>query len=309
MASLPLGGMAEYLDALDNLLRDLIAAAPKRLDGKRRDFRALTDEDRWWDLLSELLVARWMTSAGVFYEFGAVGRPQPDLVMPDRGLGVEVTRRARRVGQDLRMAVRRAARAAEPDTTRRVRPRIVLNGQPLSVRAATLAQIEAEVEAAVRRGDSVVHAVLRPARDGKPAITAEIDLWSGFSVMASIMYLPEAAELTVTMLDIEDLIVNCLEDRRKSKQGESMPTLLLIDTTRLSDAAWLRPTATWARRLPDLLKEQHTFAGVGIFAMSLYEPPRLALGIAPWASSNVHRAVVELADALGIVSTPTTSAS
>lgn len=88
-----------------------------------------------------------------------------------------------------------------------------------------------------------------------------------------------------------------------------MPTLLLIDTTRLSDAAWLRPTATWARRLPDLLKEQHTFAGVGIFAMSLYEPPRLALGIAPWASSNVHRAVVELADALGIVSTPTTSAS
>ena len=47
---------------------------------------------------------------------------------------------------------------------------------------------------------------------------AGIFLWCGISVAPRIVYLPESAGLTVTMLDIEDLVLACLENTRQRRR-------------------------------------------------------------------------------------------
>lgn len=107
-------GIDDLLDDLEQLLATLEEAAPSRLQGKRRDFRSLTDRERWFDLRSELLLAWWLSLQGVAYEFGSPGTSQPDVVLPDFGFGIEVTRRARDGSEALRMSLFRRLKADVP---------------------------------------------------------------------------------------------------------------------------------------------------------------------------------------------------
>ena len=213
------GGMDDYLDELERLLTTLERAAPTRLGGKRRDFRGLTETERWQDLLSELLVARWSVCQGVGFEFGGLGTAQPDLVLSEYDFGIEVTRRSRNGA----VALRRSLYRGLANVTPRPQPVVTLNAQPLAIWEGILAQINDEALATLRSGGRHLQAVVRPARDGHPAATADIDLFAGPSAYPTIRYSSPATTLAVTMLDIEDLVVACLEDSRKTKQGAAMP--------------------------------------------------------------------------------------
>jgi hypothetical protein len=81
-----------------------------------------------------------------------------------------------------------------------------------------------------------------------------------------------------------------LEDHHKLLQGASMPSILLIDASRLSDLLWLRSPGTWADRLGALLKPEHTFVGVGIAA--LMQEPRLGLGVGEGATPTVRQSLI-----------------
>ena len=182
----------------------------------------------------------------------------------------------------------------------RSRPVVTLSAQPLAIREGVLKQISDEAVAALTRGDHHLDAVVRPARDGHPATTAAIDLFRGDSEWLRVRYLESAALLAVTMLDVEDLILSCLEDKRKAKQGASMPCLLVIDASRLVDAVWLRPKDTWAKRLAHLLTDEHTFIGVALLYGRVGALPHLALGIGPQASADDLTAIARWSEQMGI---------
>lgn len=266
----------EHLEDAEGILASLESAQILRLEGKRRDFRGLRDADRWADMRAEFHVANWHVRRGVRVEFGSPKTPNPDLIVPDFELGLEVTRRARNGLTDLRRAVRAGCRNWEGKP--RPQPRILVTGQPLSIRSSILTQITEEVSNALRDGQDVVNVVMRPASGDRPAMTARITL-SGGSVSVMMRYHPDASDLTVTMADIEQLALDCLDDHRKRAQGASMTALLLIDISRLPGSVWLRSPAQWSRRLSTLLTEDHTFAGVGFVAFPVADDPKAAIGL------------------------------
>lgn len=300
LREIALGGLDEHLDALEAMLWQLEEAAPTRLAGKRRDFRRLNAAARWWDLCSELQLAAWLAQREVPFEFGAPGTPQPDLVLPGLGFGLEVTRRERRARRDLVMTVFSAIHSVRAELMIKPKPVIYLTGQPLTVRARVLQDISDSVVEALRNGEREVMAVVRPARDGHPAMTARVDLHGGWSAMPRVCYTAEAAELTVPMLDVEDLVVDCLSGTQKDRQAASMPTILVIDVTRLSDVAWLRTPGRWSRRLPRLLTVDHSFVAVGLMFASLGVPPRMGIGIGPWASASTRSSMIDWAERMGM---------
>jgi hypothetical protein len=291
-----LGGMDDYLDELERLLTTLDRAAPTRLAGKRRDFRGLTDRERWRDLLSELLVARWLVRQGVGFDFGGPGTAQPDLVLSEYDFGIEVTRRSRNGAVALRRSLYRGLASVTP----RPQPVVTLDAQPLAIWEGILAQINDEALATLRSGGRHLQAVVRPARDGHPAATADIDLFGGPSAYPTIRYSSPATTLAVTMLDIEDLVMACLEDSRKTKQGAAMPCLLVVDGSSLVSAVWLRAKGAWANRLARILRQQHTFVAVALMFASVWEPPQLALGIGPNADDDVRRAIIGWSEQMGM---------
>lgn len=246
-----------------------------RLEGKRRDLRALVDRERWLDMLAELRLAAWHVRHGVEVELGSTKNPNPDLVLPAYGLGLEMTRRARGGLADLRRAVREGTRSWTP----RPKPHILVTGQPLSIRRTVLNQITEAVSAALQAGEEEVHVVLRPAAGDRPAMTARISLFGGISVIPQIKYHTAAADLTVTMADIEQLVQDCLDDPRKQAQGAAMTSLLMIDASRLSDTLWLRSPAAWCLRLAVLVAQSHAFVGVGLVAWPVDSAPRAAIGL------------------------------
>jgi hypothetical protein len=300
LRDIALGGMDEHLDAVEAMLRQLEKVSPMRLAGKRRDFRRLDASARWWDLCSELQLAAWLAMRGVPFEFGAPGSPQPDLVLTDLGFGLEVTRRERRARHDLVMTVFRAVLSVRAEWVNKPRPVIYLTGQPLTIRVRVLQEIHDAVVDSLRAGEREVMAVVRPSCDGLPAMTARIDLHGGRSVVPHVCYTAEAAALAAPMADVEDLVVDCLTDRQKDRQAASMPTALVIDVSRLSDIVWLRTPGMWSRRLPQLLTVDHHFVAVGLMLASLGSPPRMGIGIGPWASASTRTAMIDWAKSMGI---------
>lgn len=288
-------GPSDYLDGLEELLSALEEAEPLRLSGKRREFRSLSSRDRWNDLRSELLVAHWVVQQGIRMEFGAPGQPNPDIILPAYGLGIEVTRRERRGLDELRKAILEGTAGVMP----RPRPVVHVTGQPLAIRAAVLDQVRDEVASAARRGDSQLNVLLRPSHGRHPAVTAEILLDRGTTVVPRIVLAPEAANLTVMMLDIEELVATCLQDRRKRMQAMSMPSLLVIDATRLAPQVWLRSASTWSKRLAHGFNDEHAFVGVGLMAAQLGCAPRVAIGTRS-VSSDVQWRIVSWARAMGL---------
>ena len=293
---------------VEDLLHRLVMAQPLRLATKRREFRSLTSPDRYQDLLSELGVGAWLVDHGVAFEFGKTGgQPQPDLVLPDFGFGIEVTRRKRSPDADLRRAISKGVYSAIPGAERHEwkrsgkripTPVARVTGQPIAIRRRVLDDLSVEVEQAIRQGHQHVHGVVRPARDGYPAVVASIDLYGGRSGMPRIVHDERWLDLTIPMRDIEDLVLAALEDRRKSVQGSSMPTILLIDASQLSQLLWLRSLSTWADRLGMLLSPDHTFVGVGL--TKLWQGPRLGLGVGPPATPETRDSVTRWADQMGM---------
>jgi len=291
----------EWLNALAALLAELDQRDPVRLDGKRRDFRRLHDKDRWDDLCSELIFARWLVRTGIDFEFGAPGSPQPDLIVQDPHVGIEITRRR----GDGSRALWRALWAGLHGVRPRPRLLITLSGHPLAVRQKVLADIVSEVITANEEGQSTVHAVLRPARDGHPAITATIDLHRGISVVPTARYADSASLLSVTLLDIEDVISAVLEDEQKSRQGAALPSIVVVDVSDLPDAVWMRPNSMWGPRLADLQSGDQTFAGAALMMSSVTtSPPRFVLAVNPHACSDARMGVERLGHRLGLANLP-----
>ncbi|WP_157073096.1 hypothetical protein [Kribbia dieselivorans] len=280
---------ASLLDAVD-------ATGTPRLAGKRRDFRAANVPARRLDLESELRTLLWLHRHGLRPEFGATdGSPAADLVLPDLGLGVEVTRLARpEVGWQVVRLVFDELRRYAPS----VRATVHLDSRPLAVRASVLEALREEVRLSLQQECRPVFAVLRPARGNARATTVTVTFRQAGSVVPRL-FAPPVGRSSVARLDVEDLVARVLTDKRKRRQGEAMPTVLVIDVGDLMPATTRTDAQAWSRRLAHILNEHRegtSFAALCLVAFGdLSTDPRVALGVAP-----PSRVVSRWAEALGL---------
>lgn len=74
-------GQWDTLDEVEKVLETLQKAAPQRLEGKRRECRALGTGDDGLRGKAELVFAAYVAQHRIALNFGAPGTPQPDLVL------------------------------------------------------------------------------------------------------------------------------------------------------------------------------------------------------------------------------------
>jgi hypothetical protein len=82
------------LAAFDTIISRLEAARPLRLTAELKDFRNARTFDDLRIVRSELVAGGMLAAADVGFDFGARGgTPQPDLVLRETSLGIEVKNR------------------------------------------------------------------------------------------------------------------------------------------------------------------------------------------------------------------------
>jgi hypothetical protein len=82
------------LAAFDTIISRLEAAQPLRLAAELKDFRNARTSDDLRIVRSELVAGGMLAAAGVGFDFGARGgTPQPDLVLRETSLGIEIKNR------------------------------------------------------------------------------------------------------------------------------------------------------------------------------------------------------------------------
>lgn len=294
----PLAGHPDFGAYWAPFLAEVDATEAPRLPGKRRDFRAVTDGPRLLDLMTEFDVLLWLHRCGLRPEFGATdGTPMPDFVLPDLGLGIEVTRLGRpNVGWKLVRLVMDETRGRRPRRLATIR----MSAHPVMVRQRVMDEIRVEVRASLEQDEPPpVFAVLRPAHDDSPAVTVAISFDRPFGSVIPTLVAPPPGRTPVARHDVENLIAGVLTEKRKRRQGEAMPTVLCVEVGGLMPAITRTDAEAWSRRLAEILakhRERTSFAALALIAFGATSPvPRVALGVTP-PSAVVSR----WADAIGI---------
>ncbi len=246
-------------EPLEATLETLCAAAPARLDGKRREFRGVQTAAEMLGLQVELAFAAKLVRHGVPFDFGAAGTPQPDLVLRDLNLGIELTAKKGNTLSELKYHLARAFSGAKP----RVNLSLSFSAVPHAIRTKVRDDLTEEIRQAVADGEREVYCVVRPSKPGEPVITVRVNISRGGSYFPHI-YVDESAHRDdLAVKDAKRAIVGAMEDKRKKRQGQAMPTLLLVDLSDIRHARQ-RSNATWIRELSKELTDQHVFVGLGI---------------------------------------------
>jgi hypothetical protein len=268
----PSHGGAEFLDALEQILAAVESASPNRWQGKRRDFRNLTSDVALLNLRSELAVAATLARRGRAFEFGDTKRANPDLVLADSTLGIEVSSRTPWGLHQLYDLVVEAVDGTEAAVHLR------LSGYPVAIDQVGLDDLVAEIHAIAIEASST-----RRGRVVQATVSARTGLGAAepLTVQAQVMPVPtlgggykatfetDGGEL-VSLERAEQEILNVATGPQKRRQAKSMATLLLVDITRLGPS-WLRPRRIWAQRLEEVVPVDSAFAGIGIYLTEVHD--------------------------------------
>jgi hypothetical protein len=255
-----------FLDALDEILGLVECAAPLRWQSKRKAFRRLDSEEALLNLRSELAVASALVRGAVEFSFGDPARSNPDLVLRSHDFGIEVTSRIPWGLHHLYKALRDAV----VDTGCSIHLR--LSEYPVSMTEAEAMVLVGQarrvaLRAPERGAGGVVHrkvlARIGLGADRRIDIQAQVLPVPSLMGGAKVTYETDAGELE-GLKTVEQRIVDIANDPQKRCQGESMPTLLMVDATRYGPS-WLRPPAVWAARLAELIPDGFPFSGLGVF--------------------------------------------
>ncbi|WP_331733205.1 hypothetical protein OG948_60395 (plasmid) [Embleya sp. NBC_00888] len=257
------------LDAFEELLRPLDATAWAKKRGQ--DFPALTTHDQLLDFRAELVVARALHLAGIAYHPGDTRVANPDFLLPDRALGIEVTTRTPAGGLH-ELCDRLGAR---------------LRSLPRSVGAVVTADVypsrlrEPHVQGLI---EDVVRAA--GARDLDTALVTSVvdDVKNGSRVTLGVELSLEGSgatwrvapgPLAAPLGSAEHAVVEAGHAPAKARQGRSMPgrVLLAVDVSRYG-GAWMRPAWVWPPFLAARVEAEHDypFAAVAVFRQSLDTP-------------------------------------
>lgn len=253
----------EY-EPLEATLRTLYAAGPARLDSKRREFRAVQTAGEMRGLQTELAFAAKLARHGVAFDFGAAGTPQPDLVLRDLDLGIELTAKKADALWDLKWHLRMALNDVQPS----INLGLTFSAIPYSIRTKVRDGLTEEIRRAAQEGEREIYCVVRPSKPGEPAITVRAAISRGHWFRWPRIYVEEGGERhQLAIADAERAIVAAMEEKRKKRQGQSMPTLLLVDISDVRHARQ-RSNSTWLKELSKSLRAEHVFVGLGVLYAS-----------------------------------------
>lgn len=304
----------QWLEAMETLVTTVERVQPERWAGKRRDFQDLAkvkDPDAAWEQFrrqrTELVVTAAVINAGIRCAFGKTGRSNPDLALPDLGLGLEITRRTPKtithVQQDLRKALQ-----DHPGVDVHLR----FDPYPARLSAEVRERLLTEIVRAAEQlhedqPTMTFRAIDRPrARRDMPElaipeirINVALQLEEGGGISWSGPGNPTAL-LTPSMDVVYDEVIAVVDDDAKVKQAGSMPCVLVCDVMDLG-LAWMSDRASWANGLAVRLPEDYPFVAVAVTACDLLSPTsNYAIAIAPSATDHVRAAVTQLAERLAM---------
>ncbi|WP_327049330.1 hypothetical protein OG320_16485 [Microbispora sp. NBC_01189] len=294
---------AQTLDAMENLLSVLESDDASRWRKKREnDFPALISHSQLLDLRAELLVARALAESNVSYQLGNTKVSNPDFVVPDHDLGVEVTAKAPPSISSLHEQVEGLLRdwpGVGVQLTFSLYPSR-LTGQQVDelVQKVTIAArdvcqsgstvtIRQKVDDPKNVKPIMIEAVLRPLSAG----ALEGRVWSQV----------EAGLLEDPLSSAEYAVFEIGASSAKAKQARSISggVILAIDLSRYG-AAWMRPGAVWAGRLAQRFTSDFPFAAIAIFRQDLRLPHIIepAVGISSYAAPDTRRRIEQLCEIL-----------
>lgn len=282
---------------LEAVLRDLHRANPARLDGKRREFRSVMKASEMRGLQVELAFGAKLARCGVPFDFGAPGTPQPDIVLRDRNLGVELTAKKADALWDLKWHLMRAFKDSRP----RVMLNLTFSAVPFAIRTRVRDELVEEIRRAVDEGEREVYAVVRPSKPGEHAITVRVKIgWESWYSWPH-MYVEESGRRhELAIVDAERAVLAAMGDKRKKRQGESMPTLLLVD---IADVRHVRQrsNATWLKEIGKSLNKEHAFVGLGVLHTTLWRnDTTVAIAENPYADPLARSDLRALGQALSL---------
>jgi hypothetical protein len=267
-----------YLAAWDEVLRPINKAQPLRIARKREAFRKITSQAASMEQRSELLAASLFAHAGIAFEFA---KDHPDLVFAGGDWGIEVGSRAIDDPWSLHAEIKHQT----------VGLKIILtfDGRPLHLGSGRVVEIAEEVAAVARRGPGSL-------RFDAVGLTIGIGAAPFDSVHVSMSGQRLTSELKDHMSEIEQEIDNKIDEKRR--QAQKMPTVLLLDISRVGDA-FLHLPAVWTDVLKEKLKDESaSYAGLGVMISSLNQwlPMQLNLVISDDAPNEARAAFNGIAE-------------
>jgi len=299
-ADAPTSPRRMILEAFDIIIGRLEAAQPLRLAAELKDFRNARTFDDLRIVRSELVAGGMLAAAGVGFDFGArSGTPQPDLVLRETSLGIEIKNRTldglRQLERDLDDAV---ADVGAPVTIY-----LACDERPLVIKADVRAAIVQQASAMIQAGQ---RGTFTMQLDQPWAATPQLNLSvrvadrSPVPGSAKVIFEEGFSSLPGPLDDAEAEVLKVLQDEQKIQQALAMPTILLVDAG-LTGMSVFRPMNVWAQRLNLLLPTSTPFVGIAVMMPELISPDApLALVTRPGIDSSTLAAVKKLSADLGL---------
>jgi hypothetical protein len=288
------------LGSLDTIIGRLDAAQPARLSAERRDFRNARTTDDLRIVRSELVAGGMLAAVGIGFDFGMRGgTPQPDLVLRDSALGIEVKNRTldglRELERDLDTVV---TELAAPVTIY-----VACDERPLVIKPDVREAIVSQATTMIQAGQ---HATFVTQLDQPWATTLRLDLSvritgrSPVQGSAHVIFEEGFFALPASLADAEAEVLKVLNDAQKIQQALAMPTILLVDAG-MTGMAVFRPPRIWAQRLGELLPPDTPFVGIAVMMpeMTRADAP-IALATRPGVEPITLVAVQKLGADLGL---------
>ncbi|MDO8731929.1 MAG: hypothetical protein Q7L55_05065 [Actinomycetota bacterium] len=203
--------------------------------------------------------------AGIRFRFGAPPNPEPDFVLEDFGIGIEVTRRDYDGVDDLVQDLTRLI------GTRSLTLTLTFDNYPLQVRKATKNSIMLRVSQAIETGSQIdtIHEI--DTFTGTFALAIEIAQKPDDNDASHVKVEVESAALARTMEHVEEALLAKTRDQQKIEQARSMPTILLIESSDVG-YAYMRSAATWEAVLRTWMSAELPFLGVGLVQRNVLAP-------------------------------------
>jgi hypothetical protein len=278
-ARVPIGD----LGAWDEILVRVERARPLRIAKKREVFQKISSWPACLDLRAELLLASLFAEVGIRYDFA---RDHPDLIFSGNEWGVEVGARATDGPQALQDCIEDRI-----SHLHRLHILLAFDKRRLRIGAERSQAIANEVERTAQLGGGII-------RFDDVGLTATITASSSEDLVVSTTAL--SSELNDHMAEIEREIDNKIEEKRR--QALSMPTILVLDISRMG-GSFFRGPETWASLLMrKLTTERKTYAGLGIMISSIdrWLPMQLSVVTDRSAPSAMRMAILKLAERFGL---------
>jgi hypothetical protein len=273
----------EFLVVWDDLLRPIEIAQSLRIARKKDAFRKIQTFSQCMEQRAELLTASLLAHADIAFEFGS---DHPDLILIGNNCGIEVGTRAI---DDLRALHDEIEGRALGLTDLQII--LTFDGRPLKIGANRLIEIADEVVASAASGTDNL-------RFESIGLTVGIGTapFEGIHVSTSGQKL--GSELGPHMAEIEREVDNKIAEKRR--QAEKMPTVLLLDISRVGDS-FLRSPDVWSQVLNSKLKGE-PFVGLGVMVSSIdrWLPGQLSFVLGDDAPEAMTQAFNRLAEVFGL---------